>query len=256
MRRVALFANGKVGIDIAHYLRREDEVILLFVSGQYPEIDAEILAVFGGQESLRTYTGDLRSELNSFIQLIQDLEIDTIITVYWPFLVPIEVIRLCDLTVNFHPALLPLNRGWYPHVHNILDGSPAGVTLHELTENADEGRIWAQERVEVYAWDCAGDLYSRLQKKITELFLENWVLIKSRQLKPRQQLTENSSYHSKREISSLDAIDLQRPTTARELINQLRARTFGETGYAYFEESGAKIRIRIILSKIENVNGA
>jgi len=155
-------------------------------------------------------------------------------------------------TVNFHPALLPINRGWYPHVHNILDGSPAGVTLHAMDAGADTGPIWAQRMVEVRPTDVASTLYERLQDEIVDLFRETWPQIVAGEIAPHPQREESAIYHRKSEIDHLDQIDLDAPTTARQVIDRLRARTFGERGFAWFETDARRIHVRIELTEAED----
>ena len=249
-RRIALFANGKVGLDVARYLAgTDDEVVLLFLSGQYPLVDSEILSVLTANDQLIVCKGDLRSDLDKNLKRIRDSGAESILTVYWPFILPEQILELAELTLNFHPALLPQNRGWYPHVHNILEGSPAGVTLHKLSKGADEGDIWAQREVSVNPWDCAGDLYKTLQKEITNLFIENWPLIKSNKLNAVPQSGKPSSYHAKKEIEAFDEIELDKNYTGREIINLLRARTFGDRGFAYFKVGQDKIYLTLKLEK-------
>lgn len=64
--------------------------------------------------------------------------------------------------LNLHTSYLPWNRGAYPNVWSILDGSPAGVTLHRVDAGWDTGPIIAQRRVPVEPWDTAGTLYEKL----------------------------------------------------------------------------------------------
>ena len=47
--------------------------------------------------------------------------------------------RFPGRVINVHPALLPVNRGWYTHVHSILDGTPTGVTLHAVSAATGDG---------------------------------------------------------------------------------------------------------------------
>ena len=245
-RRIALFANGKAGVEISEYLSRtEDEILILFLSGLYPETDSQIEANLPRVEAQQIFSGDLRLDKEKFLTIFNQLKIDTIITVYWPFLIPNELYNHDSLTVNFHPALLPQNRGWYPHVHNILDGSTAGVTLHKLSEAADEGDIWVQKEVEVMPWDLASDLYKRLQEEIVMLFKQNWEKISTGKIDAFPQSSSNASYHRKRDIENLDLINLHKNYKGSELINLLRSRTFEDTGYAYFINKGRKIRVKI-----------
>ncbi|MEE6251619.1 MAG: formyltransferase family protein, partial [Bdellovibrionota bacterium] len=152
-------------------------------------------------------------------------------------------------SVNFHPAYLPINRGWYPHVHSILDGSVCGVSIHKIDENADTGPIWAQEKVELLPTDTAKDIYVRLQKRIFEVFSKNWDSIKNGSLNPTPQNLTGGNYHKKNEIEALDHIDLEKTYTGEELINILRARSFGDRGFAYFTKANKKIFLKLELSE-------
>ena len=245
-RRIALFANGKVGLEIAQFLaKQEDEVVILSLAEQYPTFDYEIEKVFSDNLELSKNYGDLRHNIEDFQKMLKSTRVDTIITVYWPYLLPSLILDPQILTVNFHPALLPLNRGWYPHVHNILDGSPAGVTLHKISERTDEGDIWLQKEVPTYPWDLASDLYTRLQSEIFSLFTSNWHLIRAGKIETFPQLQDKGNYHSKNEIEKLDYLDLTRSYKVSELLNLLRARTFGENGFAYFVHEGERIKVRL-----------
>jgi methionyl-tRNA formyltransferase len=249
-RRIALFANSLAGLETAKYLDNEDQIVLLFLANQYPDIDEKIRNSLSSQTNVQVHYGDLRNDLEKFVDIVRNANIEAAITVYWPHLLPMAVINLCGITVNFHPALLPLNKGWHPHVYNILESSPAGVTLHKLSEDVDGGDIWAQKELSVLPWECAGDLYSRLQGEIVDLFKQNWAKIKNAQIIPYAQQDEKGTYNSKARIDTLDKINLDDETSFRRLINLLRARTFGEKGYAYYEIDGVKVSIQIILKKI------
>jgi len=251
-RRIALFANGKVGVEVARFLaEHEDEVVILSLAGQYPTVDGEIEKVFSTNLELRKHYGDLRNNLEDFRKVFKSTQVDTIITVYWPHLLPSQLLDSQILTVNFHPALLPLNRGWYPHVHNILDGSPAGVTLHKISELPDEGDIWLQKEVPTYPWDLASDLYARLQSEISALFTSNWHLIRSGKIEATSQSQRSGSYHAKNEIKAMDYLDLNKSYKVSDLLNLLRARTFRESGFAYFLHEGEQIKVRIQFEREE-----
>lgn len=41
--------------------------------------------------------------------------------------------------INVHPGYNPYNRGWYPQVFSIMNGLPAGVTIHKMDDKVDHG---------------------------------------------------------------------------------------------------------------------
>lgn len=243
--------NKKIGFDVANYLRNHNltEVVAIFLTDLDRKEDKKILDIFKGT-NIQIHKGE---RIHDEIEVVEKLPIfDFIITVYWPYLLKPKIINLAKISsVNFHPALLPTNRGWYPHVFNLLKQTKAGVTLHCIDDKADTGAIWAQEEVRILSTDTSDKLYARLQNKIYQLFCQNWDKIINNKIKPIPQKQKNANYNSIKDINDFDRIHLNKNYSGREIINILRARTFGKKGYAYFiDDDGNKINVNIGLEKI------
>ena len=175
---------------------------------------------------------------------------DFIITVYWGHLISTDVIAAARRgTVNFHPALLPVNRGWYPHVHSILDGSPTGVTLHAVDAGADTGPVWAQREVPLTPYDTAGTIYARLQDEMVALFRETWPAIVSGELEPVPQDHAHAVYHARCEVDGLDELRLDDVMRVGDVIDRLRARSFGDRGFAWYEVDGQRVYVNVRLGR-------
>jgi methionyl-tRNA formyltransferase len=248
--RIALFVNHLPGLQVASFLAKQspnDTVVALYLTGENEVFEKEIIDSLE-ISSNRIFVGPDTILKESHLAWLKMQEIDAIICVYWPWLLKEEVFSLAKITVNFHPALLPINRGWYPHVHSLIDGSKAGVTLHQIKEGADTGDIWIQKEVNAYPTDTAKELYERLQVEIVALFENSWANIKNGVLVPVPQDSALAVYHSKNEIESLDYIDLNKKYNGKDLLNKLKARSFGSRGFAFYEVNGEKIYIKIALS--------
>jgi len=175
---------------------------------------------------------------------------DFIITVYWAHLISPAVIAAAGRgTVNFHPALLPVNRGWYPHVHSIVDGSPTGVTLHAVDAGPDTGPIWAQREVPLTPYDTAGTIYARLQDEIVALFRETWPAIVAGELDPVAQDDARAVYHDRSEVDALDELRLDDVMRVGDVIDRLRARSFGSRGFAWYEADGERVYVNVRLGR-------
>ena len=149
--------------------------------------------------------------------------------------------------INLHPAFLPYNRGANPNVWSIVDGTPAGATLHYIDAGVDTGDIIARQLVSVEPIDTGETLYRKLERACVELFKESWALIRSGRLPRVKQDVVNGSTHRMKDLSSIDQIDLERTYTARELINIIRARTFTPYPGVYFLHEGRKVHLRLQL---------
>lgn len=248
-RKIALFANNKAGIEIAKFFGDSyfDEVGVIYLTAFNDETDKKIINS-SKLENRKIFYGNEILDSKDHINWFQEQNFDAIVCVYWPWILKPEIFKYAKKTINFHPALLPINRGWYPHVHNILNKSPAGVTLHEISKGADEGNIWVQKKVEISPYDTAKSLYLKLQDEIIKLFKKNWELIITNKIESREQDHTQANYHSKSEINDLDKIDIDGDMSIREFIQLLKARSFGDLGFAFYEDQKTKVFLNLRLS--------
>jgi len=249
--RIALFANHTPGLEVATFLAersQNDLVCALYVTGEHPEIDQRIIDTLN-LEDKNVFIGHKKILQLEHIEWFKNQKFDVIICVYWPWLLESDIYTSADKTINFHPALLPVNRGWFPHVHSLIDGSKTGVTLHMIEEKADTGPIWAQHEVAIKPTDTAKEIYNRLQREIVDLFIAKWDKIKNNELDAIPQDESKANYHAKNEIYDLDFIELTKDYSAKDLINRIRARSFGKVGFAFYEENGEKVFLNLSLSE-------
>lgn len=244
-KKLVLFLNHDPGVHVLEYLKDSEDILRVYVDdAQSPYIESICDIAQSKGIAIFTYSDFTQPRHQDEFKT---LDIDFIICVYWPYLLKKDMFSCAKMgRVNFHPALLPINRGWFPHVHSILDGSPAGVTLHEIDDGADTGQIWAQKEVKIYAYETAYDVYIKLQQEIVSLFKANWPRIRDLSLQTIPQKS-GGNYHKKSEIEHIDEVDLNKTYTGAELINLLRARSFGKRGFAYFEQDGERVYLNLSL---------
>lgn len=248
--KIALFANHLPGLEVARFIASQqgDEVCALYLTGENLVNDNSIIGALNISPD-NIFVGSDIVKQDSHINWFKQQKIDAIICVYWPWLLGPKIFNSVSVTVNFHPALLPINRGWFPHVHSLIDGSKAGVTIHRIEDGADTGAIWAQKEIQILSTETAKDIYDRLQNEIVDLFKVNWGKIKKGEIIPSSQDESKAIYHAKKEIEELDLIDPEGMYRAKDLINLLRARTFGSRGFAYLRDGDEKIFLKLSLSK-------
>jgi methionyl-tRNA formyltransferase len=81
---------------------------------------------------------------------IRGIEADIILVVGWYWIIGSDLLSKTRF-LGIHHSLLPAYRGGSPLVWALIKGEKTvGTTIFELTEGADEGPIWAQERVAVH----------------------------------------------------------------------------------------------------------
>jgi len=73
--------------------------------------------------------------------------------------------------LNLHISYLPWNRGAHPLFWAAYDGTPAGVTIHEIAAGIDTGPICFQSKVELdYRVESFASAYRKLFDEIEALF--------------------------------------------------------------------------------------
>ena len=79
--------------------------------------------------------------------MLEQLSLDYIICVHFPYIVPREILSIPKYGVtNLHPAYLPYNLGWHTPSWAILENTPIGATLHYMDECVDTGDIIHQKK--------------------------------------------------------------------------------------------------------------
>lgn len=238
------------GLRVAEYLReRGDEVVALYLHAPARRRLGDEIAAAAGCGPERVHEAAAVRDPEHVAQLAA-LAPDFLITVYWAHLISPEAIAAARRgTVNFHPALLPVNRGWFPHVWSIVDGSPTGVTLHAIDATADTGPVWAQREVPLTPYDTAGSIYARLQDEIVALFREVWPGIAAGELTPTPQDDSRAVYHERSEVDALDELRLDDVMRVGDVIDRLRARSFGSRGFAWYDVDGRRVYANLRLGR-------
>ncbi len=97
---------------------------------------------------------------------LEGLDFDVLLTMAYGQIVPDEVLRAPKIgAINLHGSLLPEYRGAAPIQRAIMDGKKkTGVTLMEMVQQMDAGKMYGKEEVEILPQDN----YTSLQKKIAE----------------------------------------------------------------------------------------
>lgn len=104
--------------------------------------------------------------------------------------------------VNLHISLLPYNRGAHPLFWAAYDGTPVGVSIHEIDAGIDTGPIIQQKIVEVdLARSSFSTGYSKLRSEVERLFEEHADTILLGLYKARPQ-TSQGTYHSFKDLPS------------------------------------------------------
>ena len=252
--RILLMADYPVGLEVAQFLKEQNENIVGFVKhpSEFQKCTDEIIEVLQLPEEaiIQARSPSTAEE----VERIKQLSPDIILVVFWGLILKSELIKIPSLgCINFHCSYLPYNRGKNPNVWPIIEGTPAGITLHYIDEGIDTGDIIAQKQIPIESIDTAGTLYQKLVSEFIDLFKDTWPKIRSGKAKRIKQEDSKATFHYARDFSRLNVIELEKKYTGREIIDLLRARTFYPYPSAYFiDENNKKVHARIQLEYAES----
>jgi len=190
------------------------------------------------------------------LDIVQKESPDLIISVGFEHLVPAEILAVpSEGAINLHPSYLPYNRGMSPNVWPLIEGTPAGVTLHYMDEEFDTGDIIAQQKVQTEFSDTGKDLHSRLEDAQFELFTQTWPKIESSNIETTPQEDTEGTYHTTADFVDACELNPEREVTIKEFLNTLRALTFPPFDNAYVEIDGTRYYVDIEIREETDESG-
>ncbi len=248
--RILFLGNNWVGWQVLSWLREQGEdVVGVVVHPQRNErYRHQIVEAFAGDAGRIFDAARLHDPAT--LQAVAALRPDLGVSAYFGYILRREFLSLFPLGVlNLHPAYLPYNRGSYPNVWSIVEGTPAGVSLHFVDEGIDTGDLVARERVEVDVTDTGETLYRKLEVAAVSLFQKTWPLIRAGSAPriPQAALPEHGTTHRRADVVKIDHINLDGMYRARDLIDVLRARTFPPHRGAFVVVEGRRIYLSLQL---------
>jgi methionyl-tRNA formyltransferase len=246
--RILFFGNNWLGWQTARWLVGQGETIVGAVihPASRRRYGDELLATLRLPAAAVVEASALADAAT--VRALADLRPDIGVSAMFGYVLKPDVLGVAPRgCINVHLSYLPFNRGAYPNVWSIVDRTPAGVSMHYMDAGIDTGDVVARREVPVTSWDTGETLYRRLEREALALVEETWPSIRSGDACRVAQDPLAGTSHRTREVDTIDAIDLDRPYTARSLIDILRARTFPPHAGAYFEDGGRRVYLRLQL---------
>ncbi len=254
MHKISLtvFADKYVGKEAIRYLLENypEHVKCIVVTDEQSEVLSFLINETDFDENYILLYTDLEKENTQFLKGINP---DYILLAWWPFIIKEPILLLPQVgIINFHPSLLPYNRGKHYNFWTIVEDTPFGVTIHFVDNSIDGGDIIFQKEIEKTWEDTGQTLYQRAQKAMLELFIKNYKNIVDHNYKRIRQDINEGSFHYGNELEPASQVFLDKEYKAKNLLNLLRARTFPPyPGCYFYNEKGEKFEIRIEIKKVD-----
>ena len=122
-------------------------------------------------------------------QFVLEKQINVLVSYNYRFIIRSDVLSVPEvLAVNLHTSLLPFNRGAHPVLWSILEGTPLGVTIHQINEGLDTGPIIFQKPLGMLdAKLSLRQAYDYVNQELVDFFCIKWPRIIARKFNVRLQ---------------------------------------------------------------------
>jgi len=249
--KIAICATNFVGYKLSSFVAKQGHPIEFAMTGKNDSYEERIYDIFSKNNIECHRSMDINSK--EFVNLLKKNNIDLVFLLWWPKIVKKDVIQSANIGfVNLHPSLLPYNRGKHPYYWSIVDHTPAGVSIHFITEGIDDGALLCQKHIKTDITTTGEDLYLGSIKEIMSLFKENYRAIIENSLQRRKQNINEGTFHLEKEIENHSEIDLDKNYRAFELLDIMRARSFPGRPSSFFYLNKEKYYVNIMITKVAN----
>jgi methionyl-tRNA formyltransferase len=132
---------------------------------------------------------------------IEQNKIGFIISYNYRIIIKPELIELMPhKIINLHTSYLPYNKGASPNIWSFIEGTPCGVTIHEIDRGIDTGDILVQKEIKYdFKVETLASSYQKSNEKIQSLFIDNWDGLKNNKIKPQLQ-KEKGTFHLSKDL--------------------------------------------------------
>ncbi|MCM5557657.1 formyltransferase family protein [Pleomorphomonas sp. JP5] len=177
-------------------------------------------------------------------------EFDFGFLIWWPSIVKESVLATAKSGFfNTHPSLLPHGRGKHPNFWAIVEETPFGVSIHQVTPGIDDGAVVGQRELPV-TWEDTGEtLYQRGLGAMIELFPNVYQSIVAGEHQLIEQEAGVGSFHLSKQLEPASRFDINAQYRARDLLNLIRARTFAPHPATSFVDNGSTYEVRISIKR-------
>lgn len=250
--KIGYAGDRRIAVEILSFILEQDlfPSVLIVSDNEFSSHSHELIHLCKDIESCDILMGS-QIKTPTFIEKIKSLNLDYLICVHFPYIIPEALLNSVKLGVlNLHPAYLPYNRGWHTPTWAIMDGTPYGATLHFMDKSLDTGDIVHQKSLEISPGDTADCLYQKALQLEVQVFKEAWPMVISKSVVSKPQKNMKGTCHVKQDIKNIQKMDLNDYAQIGNLLKLLRALTTSNVREsAYFEQEGKVYRVQVKITE-------
>jgi len=250
--RIGYAGDRQISVDILSFILNQNIKPLILIVPDTASHSDNLIAMCNYLDNNYIIKGSM---LKDNIDKIKNLELDYLICIHFPMIIPQEILDSVKFGVlNLHPAYLPYNRGWHTSTWSILEDTPYGATLHFMDKSIDTGDIINQKKIIKLPTDTGDTLYKKALELEKNLFQESWLNIINNKITRIPQQIHQGTFHKKQDITPIQHLNLNKIVKTEDFILLLKALTTNTLNdAAYFIKDGVKYYIQIKITDSRKV---
>ena len=161
----------------------------------------------------------INKNVDKFLSTIKKKNYDWLLNIWGFKIFKKKFLEKFENNLNLHPAFLPYNRGRDPYYFALMDRTPAGICIHRMDETVDGGKYFLRKRIFYKFPIQAGKICDKSLKSIKELFIKNWLKIRSKQIKLKRYSFKIRTVNKRKDLIKQNFKDL-------DLKNEIKIKKF------------------------------
>ena len=89
----------------------------------------------------------IKKDIKNFLNNMQVDSYDWLLNIWSPLIYKIKILKKIKKNLNLHPSYLPFAKGKDPYVWSVEKQFPIGVTIHEMNNKIDYGKVFVQKKI-------------------------------------------------------------------------------------------------------------
>ena len=249
-KKILFFGNHNVGYNCLEFLLASNyEVVCVVVNKGHKCRCTWYNSVWklASKNKLLIFESD-EIEKKRNVNRIKKLNPDLLLSVSYNYKIPKDMLKIPRYgAYNLHGSYLPDYKGRFSPVWCILNGEKyTGVTLHEISEKIDSGRIVARKKIKIYSDSTAIEIFNEQVGVSVDLLRENINKLLSKRTDYLNIDNSKGTYYTAR---SNEENRIRWNRTSTEIDRLVRAAYFPPYNFAYTYLKGKKIEIKKIFVK-------
>mgnify|MGYP001256068776 CR=1 FL=1 len=161
----------------------------------------------------------IKTNFSQFQKKLKKNDYDWLLSIWSAEIYNKEFLSKFKKNLNLHPSYLPFNRGKDPYCWSIYDRTPMGVTIHEMNEKIDKGRIYIRKKISLSFPISAYQVYLSSLNEIKNLFIKNWLKIKQGKIKLKK-IKYSKRLNFRKEYIKHTFLDLDKNNNENKIIKK------------------------------------